>query len=168
LIELGHGDEALHLASVAVNSPLSKLHPEFRETQAEILEKMRRASPSVIGGIGLPQEPLEANAAPVAASPVAASNVIALPLAARRVVESPGAAPRQPARVIAYSGWQQQAADSADTSQESFTPAELRQLSICDKQKALLTVIFHDDVTHDTLDRLLGCAGKVVPDQTVG
>jgi hypothetical protein len=41
-------------------------------------------------------------------------------------------------------------------------------MSIHDKQKALLTVIFQDDVTHDMLDRLLGCVGKVASDQTVG
>ena len=58
LIELSRGDEALRLASIAVSSPSAKVHPEYRETQAEILEKMRRASPSVVG-VGWPQESAE-------------------------------------------------------------------------------------------------------------
>jgi tetratricopeptide (TPR) repeat protein len=160
LIELGHDDEALHLATVAVRSPYANVHPEYRETQTEILDKMRRASPSVIGGVGWPQQSDEA-AAP---APVT-SNVIALPLAARAVAPSADDAPQQPARVIAYHGWQQPQSDT-EFSEASFTPSELRQMSIHDKQKALLTVIFHDDVSHDTLDRLLACAGLIASDQT--
>jgi tetratricopeptide (TPR) repeat protein len=162
LIELGRGDEALHLSSIAVRSPVANVHPEYLETQTEILEKMRRASPSVVG-VRWPQEPVEA-AAPL----VAASNVITLPLNARAVAPPVDAASQPMARVISYRGWQQPANDSADIAQESFTAGELRQMSIHDKQKALLTVIFNDDISHDTLDRLLACAGKIITDQTVG
>lgn len=173
--ELGRYDEALRLADLAVRTPYAKIFPQYHETRAEILEKMHRASPFVIGGVRWPQEPVaapeaaEAVTPPVSATaPVAVSNVIAVPFAARSAQSPRNDSPQQPARVIAYSGWQQPAADAADISAESFTPAELRQMSIPAKQKALLTAIFHDDVTHDTLDRLLACAGKIIPDQTVG
>ncbi|MFL6214653.1 MAG: hypothetical protein ACJ74J_12265 [Blastocatellia bacterium] len=167
LCELGRYDEALHLANLVVRSPYGQIYQEYRETQAEILEKMRCASPSVVGGVRWPQEPVEDE--PQNAAPVAASNIITLPLAARvAAAPSRDGSTSPPARVIAYHGWHQTASESAEVSPESVTPGELRQMSIHEKQKALLTVIFDDDVRHDTLDRLLTCAGKIIIDQTAG
>jgi hypothetical protein len=93
-----------------------------------------------------------------------ATNVVALPLAARPVVAAEAvAAPSQPARIIAYHGWQRPLPAGGDI-QESFTYDELDQMSIADKQRALLDVIYGDQVTHHTLDQLLVAAGRVKTD----
>ena len=146
LNEVGRLEEARQLSEIAVRSPYANLVPEYRETHAEILEKMRRASPSVVPGVAWPQPP--------------SSNVVTLPVAARplleaRVVGAP------PGRVIAYQGWQRPMPEQADALQEILTSGDLEQMSIADKQMALLTVIYSDNVTHNTLDQLLVTAGKV-------
>ncbi|MEN3332320.1 MAG: hypothetical protein V7641_1685 [Blastocatellia bacterium] len=145
LNEAGRLEEARHMSEIAVRSPYAKLVPEYRETHAEILEKMRRASPSVVPGVAWPQP---------------SSNVVALPVAARPLLDAQivGA---PPGRVIAYHGWQRPMPEQADALQEIFTCGDLEQMSIADKQMALLTVIYNDNVTHNTLDQLLAAAGKV-------
>jgi tetratricopeptide (TPR) repeat protein len=151
--EMGRLEEARRLAETAARSPYADLIPEYRETHAEILEKMRRASPSVVGGVAWPQEPTNVVAMPVVARPVAAAQA--------------GAAAPQPGRVIAYHGWQQPRPESTDLFQETFSAADLEHMSIADKQMALLTVIYSDNVTHHTLDHLLLAAGKVTPDASI-
>jgi tetratricopeptide (TPR) repeat protein len=147
LNEAGRLEEARHMSEIAVRSPYANLVPEYRETHAEILEKMRRASSSIVPGVAWPQP---------------SSNVVAMPAAARPPVSlDANAAGSPPARVIAYHGWQRPTPEQADALQEIFTSGDLEQMSIADKQTALLNVIYSDNVTHHTLDQLLATAGKV-------
>jgi tetratricopeptide (TPR) repeat protein len=160
LAEVGRLQEARHLAEVGLRSPYSQHYPEYRETHTEILEKMRRAAPSVVGGISWPQEAREDKALPAAAH-----NVVAMPFAPRPAIAPiAGTVRPQLARVLAYHGWRQSLPKPSETLPETFTPGDLEQMSIADKQTALLTVIYGDDVTHDTLDQLLTAAGKVTTD----
>jgi tetratricopeptide (TPR) repeat protein len=155
--EVGRLEEARRLAASLVRSPYVHLHPEWRETYDEITAKMRRASPSVIAGVAWPQPTSE-----VASPPPAATNVVALPFTARPVLAArAGATPSEPARIIAYRGWQPSAPEQPNALREVFTYNDLEQMSIADKQTALLNVIYSDNVTHDTLDELLVAAGKV-------
>jgi tetratricopeptide (TPR) repeat protein len=145
--EVGRLEEARHMAEIAVRSPYADLYPEYRETHTEILEKMRRASPSVVFGVAWPQP---------------SSNVVNMPVAARPLVAlDANVAGSPPARVIAYHGWQQPTPEQADALQEIFTSGDLEQMSIADKQMALLNVIYSDNVTHHTLDQLIATAAKV-------
>lgn len=160
LLELGRQEEALRLSQIALRSPFASYYPEWHETKAEILEKMRRASPSTVAGVAWPKESDN-----VAVLPVAPNNVLTMPVAARPAVSlDAGAAPSEPARVIAYHGWQQPTPDAPDALPEQFTHEDLNRMSIHDKQAALLDVIYSDDVTHETLDPLLIAAGKVTAD----
>lgn len=151
--EFGRLEEARQMAEVAVRSPFADLVPEYRETHAEILSRMRRASPSVVSGVDWPQESNNVVAMPIVARPVGASQV--------------GVTQQQPGRVIAYHGWQQPVPEPADHFQETLTAADLEHMSIADKQTALLTVIYSDNVTHHTLDHLLLAAGKITLDGPV-
>lgn len=158
--ELGRYPEALQLSQIAVRSPYVNFYPEFQETYDEIIARMRRPSPSVIAGVAWPQAPAE-----VAVTDSVATNVVAMPVAARpaSTVEA-NAAPAQPGRVIAYHGWQRCLPEPSEALQESFTDNDLDQMSIADKQRALLDVIYSDRVTHHTLDQLLAAAGRVKAD----
>ena len=145
--EVGRLEEARRMTEIAVRSPYANLYSEYRETHAEILEKMRRASPSVVPGVAWPQP---------------SSNVVTMPVAARPLVAlQANVAGSPPARVIAYHGWQQPTPEQADALQEIFTSGDLEQMSIADKQMALLNVIYSDNVTHHTLDQLIATAAKV-------
>jgi hypothetical protein len=157
LSEVGRLGEAQRLSEIAVRSPYAHAYPEWLETYDEIRANRRRASPAIVGGISWPQESRE-----VAAHPVAAHNVVAMPVAARPLVAVDANVAGAPlARVIAYHGWQQPTPEQADALQEIFTSGDLEQMSIADKQMALLNVIYSDNVTHHTLDQLLATAAKV-------
>jgi tetratricopeptide (TPR) repeat protein len=152
--EVGRLEEARRLSEIALRSPYASLYPEWQETYTDIQEKTRGASPFVVAGAAWPQE---ASPAPAPA----AHNVIAMPIAARPPA-SLGAAQAQPGRVIAYHGWRQPLSQPTEASPDTFTAEDLNRMSIHDKQAALLSVIYSDDVTHDTLDPLLVAAGKVM------
>jgi tetratricopeptide (TPR) repeat protein len=155
--ELGRLEEARRLSEIAVRSPYARVYTEWQETYDEIVAKMRRASPSVIGGVSWPQESHD-----VGILPVAVHNVVAMPVVARPVVSlNANAVSPQPGRVIAYHGWQRPTPEQVDALQEIFTSGDLEQMSIADKQTALLNVIYSDNVTHHTLDQLLATAAKV-------
>ncbi|MFL6277904.1 MAG: tetratricopeptide repeat protein [Blastocatellia bacterium] len=158
LAEVGRLEEARRWAEIIARSPYARVYPECRETYDEILAKSRRPSPSVIAGIAWPQEQAEV-------APPMATNVVTMPVATRpaSTVEA-NAAPTQPGRVIAYHGWQRCLPEPFDALQESFTYNDLDQMSIADKQRALLDVIYSDSVTHHTLDQLLAAAGRVEAD----
>ena len=164
--EAGRLEEARHLSEAVVRSPYAGAYPEWQETRAEVLAKMRRPSPSVVGGVHWPQQDVQ-ETSPVRIPPHAAHNVIALPLAPRPAVSPAATGTANPplARIIAYHGWRQAIPKPSDTLPEIFTPGDLEQMSIADKQTALLTVIYGDDVTHDTLDQLLAAASKVTTDK---
>jgi len=158
--EVGRLEEARRWAEIIARSPYVRAYPECQETYDEILAKSRRPSPSVIAGVAWPQAPAE-----VAVTDSIATNVVALPVATRPAspVEA-NAAPAQPGRVIAYHGWQRCLPEPSDALQESFTNNDLDQMSIADKQRALLDVIYSDRVMHHTLDQLLAAAGRVKAD----
>lgn len=165
--EVGRLEEARQMAALAVRSPYARLNPEYRETHAEILKKMRGASPSVVPGVAWPQpsSKVASKVVPTIDWPQPLSNVVAMPVAARSVAAlQVGVAQTQPGRVIAYHGWRQPKPEAADPLQETFTAGDLEHMSIADKQTALLTIIYSDNVTHHTLDHLLSAAGKVMPD----
>lgn len=153
--EVGRLEEARRVAEIAVRSPFAHVYPEWRETYKEITAKLRPVSPYVGGISWLPE-----SSGSAALPSFAADNVVALPLAARR----PQPPLSQPGRVIAYHGWQQTSPQPSPYRQEVFTPNDLKQMTIADKQAALLTVLYSDDVTHDMLDPLLIAAGKVTTD----
>jgi tetratricopeptide (TPR) repeat protein len=157
---VGRLEEARRMAEIAMRSPYARVYPEWQETYDEIIVRMRQASPSVIAGVAWPQAPAE-----VAVTDSAATNVVAMPVATRpaSTVEA-DAVPAQPGRVIAYHGWQRCLPEPSEALQESFTDNDLDQMSIADKQRALLDVIYSDRVTHHTLDQLLAAAGRVKAD----
>jgi tetratricopeptide (TPR) repeat protein len=159
LAEVGRLEEAKQWAEITARSTYVHLYPEWQETYDEVMAKLRRASPSVVAGIAWPEKPAEV------APPRAAGNVVILPLAVRPMVAAETvAAPSQPGRVLAYHGWQRSLPEPCDTLQQSFTYNDLDQMSIADKQRALLDVIYSDQVTHHTLDQLLAAAGRVKTD----
>ena len=173
LAEVGRLEEAKRWAEITARSPYAHIYPEWQETYDEVVAKLRRASPSVVAlkSDVASVESEEETGSDFRPSPFTlhtlrseATNVVALPLAARPAVAAAAlAAPPQPARVIAYHGWQRPLPEGGDI-QESFTYHELNQMSLADKQRALLDVVYDDRVTHHTLDRLLAAAGRVKTD----
>ncbi|HJQ25954.1 MAG TPA: hypothetical protein VKA60_18695 [Blastocatellia bacterium] len=177
LSELGRLEEARRLTEFIVRSPYADLHPEWRETYDEVAAKRRGPKPSLVAGIASKSEAgsvksEKGTGSGLRPSPFTlhtlrseATNVVALPLAARPPIATEAvAALQQPARVIAYQGWQRSVPELGDNRQESFTYNDLDQMSIADKQRALLDVIYSDQVTHHMLDQLLIAAGRVKTD----
>lgn len=161
--ELGRLEEARRMAEIAVRSPYAAVYPEWQETYDDIIAKMRRGA-ALVAGLAWPPN-ATSDATLSVTGYVSTNNVVTLPVAARPTVAFDAlAAPPQPGRVIAYHGWQQPLPEPAEPSHEMFTPEDLKQMSIADKQAALLAVIYSDDVTHDTLDPLLVAAGKAMND----
>jgi hypothetical protein len=158
LAEVGRREQARHIAARVVATPFAYAYPAWLETAEEL-----RVAERCTVMISTPARVAEVEPpAPQPQSSPLASNIVALPL---RPSAPSAASPSGPARVIAYR--RQQAAEqpaALSDEREIFTVAELPALSLHDKQKALLTVIFSDDVTHATLDRLLACAGCVMTD----
>jgi tetratricopeptide (TPR) repeat protein len=165
LSELGRLEEAQRLTEIAVTSPYAAHYPEWHETKLEILGKIQqqRPSPSVVSNSAWPPAP-----SPQASGFQASSNVIALPTTPRPMAGvSASTGQSQSAQIIAYHGWKQVSPKATNGAPEKFTPGDLQQMSIADKQHALLQVIYSEDVTHDQLDRMLDAAGSVITDVSV-
>jgi tetratricopeptide (TPR) repeat protein len=170
LAEVGRVEQARQIATRVVATPFAFAHPAWLET-AEELRGAERCTVTVSGPVAH-----VAKVAPPAAQPqpTFTGNVVALLPRARVLasLDQSASTHAQPARIITYRprlvAEQIEIAppDAREGRLEptSFAAAELAELSIHDKQKALLTVIFDDEVTHETLNRLLVCAGCVETD----
>lgn len=149
--EVGRSKEALRASDIALASPYAHAHPEWRETRDDIISKSRPVSRSIIAGV---------------ARPIEASNVTYLSFAEHTGnLSSPQTqkAPLQRARIIRFEEWNKMSKEP-NTSQAKLARAHVRQMTISEKQAALLKLIYADNVSEELLDKLL----KAVQDLAVG
>ena len=149
--EVGRLEEAKRASEITLASAYAHAYPEWRETRNDLEEKSRRPKRSFVAGVE---------------SPVEASNVTYLPFAGHTgnfaSPQSPNAPFRQ-ARIIRFEEWNKMSKE-LNTSQAKFARPQIQQMTVSEKQAALLKLIYADNVSEELLDKLL----KTVEDMAVG
>jgi tetratricopeptide (TPR) repeat protein len=143
--EIGRIEEAIRYSELAMASPYAHAYPEWRETRDELVRKSRPASRAFVAGSKLPVE---------------ASNVTYLPFAGYASnFNSPQAqkAHSQQARIFRFEEWNKMSKEPT-LSKDKLARPQLQQMSISEKQAALLKLIYADNVSEQMLDKLLKAA----------
>jgi tetratricopeptide (TPR) repeat protein len=149
LSEAGRMEEAQNASAVVVASVFAPAYPEFQETQEEIAEKSRRKSRSrAPAAVAMPSTPV---------------NIVRLPAPDQSSIIN--VADQQKAnrgRILSFQQWKKSLRKrAAEYSVGRLTQRHIENMSLPEKQVALMKLIFQEDVSEKTLTRLLTLMGEL-------